>query len=395
MELPSYLTRPRPNGSNALRQSLEALEEHLRNLGVVPLRQPFTSRPYFQELVGLWLAAGGLLLPLAALARAGWVGLVLGLLIPLIPVLEVRFGIPTVSALLRHSAYNLQSTFPAPAAAQELILCAHVDTKTELLDHQQRRLLLRLSMPAAALAVASGTLVLSEQLVRTESAATALRWTAFAAALPACVFGLVTAADLVLGRLSSRPSRGAVDNGAATTVLLALAEALQRGTLRVECTSVTLLWTVAEEAQMQGAAAWVRHRHDWPVPTLAVNLEILGQSGSFVLWKHDGTALRRLATSDAINAGLAESVSAVTGTAPLMVADINSDAFAFLSRQIPAATLGSFDENRGDRGLHSHHDNPDRIVPRRLDEALEVLSHFLAARDRICLTAVQNHREPR
>ncbi len=138
----------------------------------------------------------------------------------------------------------------------------------------------------------------------------------------------------------------------------------------------------ALEAQMQGALAWVRQRDVWPAPAFAINLEILGQDGRFVLWERDGTALRRLATSVELNAGLGKAIQSVTGVAALRAPDISSDAFAFLSRRIPATTMGSFDAEKADRGLRSRHDNPDRVAPSRLHEALAVLSQFLTDTDR-------------
>ena len=114
--LPEFLSTPCPNGSRALDQAIAEVEARLEGLGI-PVQSPhFTLRPYSMELLGLWLLLGGLLLPLAALLRWGWVGLALALLTVAVPLLEVRFLQPTVTALARRPARNLVACFsPAPA----------------------------------------------------------------------------------------------------------------------------------------------------------------------------------------------------------------------------------------------------------------------------------------
>ena len=91
--------------------------------------------------------------------------------------------------------------------------------------------------------------------------------------------------------------------------------------------------------------------------------------------------MRRLPVDAALNRGLARAVKAVAGQPPARAPLINSDAFAFLRAGIPAATLGSRDEEWGDRGYHSGLDHPSRVDAERLAETAEVLSHLLADMD--------------
>ena len=393
----SFLSGPRPNGSRALERTVEKVRAWLEEEGVPVQPHRFTLRPYFMELLGLWMALTGLFLPVAALGRWGWGGLILALLTLAVPLLEVRFLCPTVTVLVRRPAQNLVASFPTPHPDQEVILCAHLDSKTELLDHYQRMVLLRLSLPVMGLALACGVLTAVEGLLPAGSAAFAARWLAFLAGLPAAVYGLVMGANLVGGRFSRHPSTGAVDNGAAVAVMLALAlrlrpsaslrtssgqaRQLHRGDLHLDRTSVTLLFTVGEEAQMQGALAYVRDRKDWPLPTCVVNLEVLGQNGGYWLWEEDGTVMLRKPVDPALNRALESAVEAVTGERPVREPVISCDAFAFLRRGIAAATLGSFDRDLGGRGLHSALDNPGRVDPGRLVQAVEVLSCFLTDLD--------------
>jgi hypothetical protein len=393
----TLLSAPRPNGSQVLKQTVEAVRAWLEREGIPVQSHHFTLHPYFMELLGIWMMLTGLLLPVAALARWGWGGLILALLMLAVPLLEVRLLCPTVTALVRQRAENLVVSFPVPYPSREVIFCAHMDSKTELLDHYQRSVLLRLSVPAMGLALIAGVLtavnglspvglalsrVEGPALSRVEGpAATTVRWLAFLVALPVTAYGLGMGANLVGGRFSRRPSTGAVDNGAAVAILLALARQLRRRNPHLDHTAVTLLLSVGEEAQMQGALDYVRGRKDWPVPVSVVNLEVLGQNGGYLLWERDGTAMRQVPTDPILNRALERAVEAVTGERPVCVPTINSDAFAFIRRGIPAATLGSFDLDLGGRGLHSALDSPDRVSRDRLVEAGEILSHFLEDAD--------------
>ena len=380
--LPEFLATPRPNDSRALGRAVREVEDWLEGFGIPVQSHHFTLRPYSMELLGLWLVLGGLLLPLAALLRWGWLGLVLALLMVAVPLLEVRFLRPTVTALVRRPARNLVARFSPDQPRQELILCAHLDSKTELLDHYQRRALVRLSVPAIVMVLISGILITLERLLPAGTARQVLYWLALLSALPGTAYGLGMGANLIGGRFSRRPSSGAVDNGAAVAVLLELAESFYREAFSLDETAVNLLFTVGEEAQMQGALAYVddiqaQDTAGVSMPTCAINLEVLGQNGGYLLWEQDGTAMTRLPNDAALNSALARAVEAVTGELPIWGPQLNSDAFAFLRAGIPAATLGGYDRDLGGRGLHSAQDSASRVDPARLVEATEVLCHFL------------------
>lgn len=382
----SLLSVPRPNGSRALERTVEAVRAWLESKGIAVQSHHFTLHPYFMELLGLWMALTGLLLPAAALGRWGWGGMILALLTLAVPLLEVRFLRSTVTALIRQPAENLVVSFPPsisspPAASTKVILCAHLDSKTEFLDHHQRSVLLRLSVPAMGLALVSGALVAVERFLPVGGAAVLVRWLAFFAALPVTAYGLGMGANLVGGRVSRHPSTGAVDNGAAVAILLALAKRLHRGDLRLNHTSVTLLFTVGEEAQMQGALAYARGQQDWPLPTRVVNLEVMGQNGGYLLWEQNGTAMVQAPTDPALNLALERAVEAVTGEHLVRAPVTSDDGFAFLRQGIPAATLGSFDLDLGDRGFHSALDDPSRVHSERLVETVVVLSRLLTDLD--------------
>jgi hypothetical protein len=377
------LSTPRPNGSGALTQTVASVQSWLEGQGIHVQAHHFTLRPYLMELLGLWLALTGVLLPVAALGGWGWVGLTLALLAVAVPLLEVRFLQPTLTALIRQPARNLVVHFAAPQPRREAIFCAHLDSKTELLDHAQREVLLRLGGPAMGLALAGGMLMVVDGLLPEGAARLAIHWLAILVTLPAAAYGVGMGANLTGGRLSRNPSTGAVDNGAAVAVLLALAQRLHRGDVSPDHTSVTLLLTVGEEAQLQGALSYARDRKAWPLPACAVNLEVVGQNGGYLLWERDGTAMQQMAADPGLNRALAAAVQSVAGEQPARAPWISSDAFAFLRQGIPAATLGSFDAALGGRGFHSALDNPGRIDPQRLAETADVLSRFLLDLDSV------------
>ena len=377
------LSVPRPNGSQALTRTVGAVRTWLEKEGVSAQSHRLILRPYFMELLGLWMAFTSILLPVAALARWRWGGFILASLVLAVPLLEIRFLRPSITALVRQPAENLVVPFPVPRPGREIILCAHLDSKTEPLDHYLRSLLLRLGVPAMVLALVSGVLIAADGPLPVEGAAAIVRWLAFLMVLPVTAFGLGMGFNLVGGRFSRRPSTGAVDNGAAVAILLALARQLHRENLRLDHTAVTLLLTVGEEAQMQGALAYVRDRKDWPASVSVVNLEVMGQSGGYLLWDEDGTTMLRVPADPVLNRALERAVEAVTGERSIRVPTINSDAFAFLRQGIPATTLGSFDLDLGGRGLHSALDSPDRVSIERLVEAVGILSRFLEDADSV------------
>jgi len=168
--------------------------------------------------------------------------------------------------------------------------------------------------------------------------------------LPLLVLAWGLGLNLSLGRLAW-PSSGAVDNGAACAVLAGLADRLARGEVSLRRTAATLAFFTGEEANMQGSAAYVRSRA-WPLPVVAVNLEVLGQDGGYIYWERDGRGFWPLPTAAAVTAALAEAVREVTGELPQPAGPVNSDAASFLAAGIPTAVLGTRDRVLGLGGFH-------------------------------------------
>jgi hypothetical protein len=198
--------------------------------------------------------------------------------------------------------------------------------------------------------------------------------------LPLLLYAWALGLHLLLGRLRT-PSQGAVDNGAACAVLLGLAQRLKQGAVAIDRTKVTLVLFTGEEVNMQGSRAYVRSR-EWPHPTIAVNLEVIGQDGEYVIWEQDGSLFERIQVPPELNEQVSAAVLAVTGRPVQPSGPLISDGGSFLMAGLPATTLGSYDRIFKDRGFHCAQDSLDRVVIERLPEVVDILSCLIQAYDR-------------
>ena len=141
-------------------------------------------------------------------------------------------------------------------------------------------------------------------------------------------------------------------------------------------TRVTIALFAGEEVQMQGSRAFARDR-EWPLPAIALNLEVMAQDGGYVYWEQDGNAFGLTPTSQQVNEAIADAVKQVTGQPVQPAGPVNSDGFSFISASIPTGVLGTFDSRLRETGFHRPTDNLDRVVIARLPEGVEILSRFL------------------
>lgn len=368
---------PRPSGSAAEAQAQEAAQAWLQNHQVPCRTETYRLYPYFFVAIGLWLILSRTALAGLVLLRAGWwtvpvalIGLAGGLL-------DVGYNIPLVGWPGARCWRNLFIELGSPEATQEVILSAHTDSKTEWLDHRQRMIFVKNLRLGIVLTLFLGVWGPVDHLLWISSSpwATLSYYVGIAVCLPLLILAWGLGANMALGWLRT-PSLGVIDNGAACAVLLALADRLAQDASALQKTRLTLALFSGEEVNLQGSHAYVRTR-TWTRPVIALNLEVLGQDGEYVLWEQDGTSLHQLPCSEKLNELVSTSIEVVTGQKPRRVGPVSSDGGQFLLAGIPATTLGTYDRVWQDRGFHSSADNLTRLAPERLPEAVEILAHFI------------------
>jgi hypothetical protein len=372
-ELMRPLSVPRPNGSAAERETDRALRAWLDGHHVRYRIETFRLYPYFNEGVGLWIIASRTLLALSIVLRWGWPTALIAAVSLLGGVLDLAFHIPFTTWPGARRAENILIEFEPAAPEQEMVLSAHYDSKTELLDHTRTAFFTRKINLGIGLTALLGVLgPLDAWLLSQGSPLAAITfWAGVGLGLALLVLAWGFGLNLTLGRFVE-PSQGAVDNGAACAILLDLAERLARSEIALERTRVTVALFAGEEVALQGSRAYVTGR-EWPLPAVVVNLELMAQDGDYVIWEHESNTLHRVPTSHELNRALAEAVADVTGHAPRRIPSLMSDGFSFASAGIPTTVLGTYHSQMEGGGLHRPTDKLARVVPARLAEAVAVL----------------------
>ena len=367
-----------------MRQTLRDLRHYLDGRGIPHTLQTFRLYPFLLETFGAWIIVWQSGLALAVWLHSGWTTALVSLAGAVVVALEMGARFPLLSRLGACPGHNIAVEWCPPQARRELIVCAHYDSKTEPLDHRGRRLLLK----GAVFAGLPLTLFLGlAGPLEHALAQTASPWAGRIYALAA---GLAIAQLLLCGSLGLnaalgrfvQPSRGAADNGAACAIVLEVARLLHQGAVGLKKTKVTLLLCSGEEVGMQGSRAYVRHRV-WPLPAAVLNLEIMGQSGGYIVWQREGYLLQWHATDPSLNRALDRAVEKVTGRRPQARPEaVMTDAASFLRAGLPAAILSTLHPRLGDRGFHRPADGPQRLEQGSLQDGVDIVLAVAGAFDR-------------
>ena len=382
-ELMTILSVPRPNGSAALQRTCRALQEWLSQRGIPYRLHTFRLYPYFFEAIGVWIILSRTLLALAIWLRWGWPTWLVAILGVIGGTLDVALNLPIVTWPCARRGENILIEFDPPAgASQEIVFSAHYDSKTELLDHFQRMFFVLRLRFGIVLTLLLGLLGLAEGALRIQSPtyANIVFGLGVALTLPMLFLAFGLGLNLSTGRLL-QPSQGAVDDGAACAILLGLADVLAKGEVTPQRTRVTLALFTGEEVNMQGSRAYTRDR-EWPLPAVALNLEVMAQDGGYIFWEQDGNAFGLTPASPEVSAAIADAVKQITGQPARPAGPVNSDGFSFISAGIPTGVLGTFDSRLKETGFHRPTDNLSRVVISRLPEGVEILSRFVEKYDR-------------
>lgn len=379
--LMTILSTPRPNGSRAEAVACQSLCSWLSEQDIAHRVQDFRLYPFYFEAIGIWILLSRTLLAVAIWSRWGWLTLIIAVLGILGGTLDVVLRLPLVSWPGSCTGENILIEFEPARPRQEVVLSAHYDSKTELLDHRQRMFFLKSVRFGIMLTLFLGILGPLDDYLRIQNSnmATIAHAIGIAATIPLLLLSWGLGLNLSTGRFL-KPSSGAVDNGAACAVLLGLAKQLAAGEVSLRHTRVTLALFSGEEVNLQGSRAYVSSRN-WPLPSAAVNLEVMSQDGDYVLWDEDGSVFGLSPTSPEINRALSEVVNNVTMRNPRSGGPIISDGASFLAAGIPTAVLGTYDQVRKDAGFHKPADCLDRVVFERLPQGVEILKRFLEKQD--------------
>ena len=372
---------PRPNGSKAERITLEALINWLTDHHIPFIVNSFRQYPYFFDAIGLWIILSRTLLAVAYFFHLGWVTFLIALVGLAGGTLDIVIHLHLITWPGFKRGQNIIIEFLPENAKKELILAAHYDTKTELLDHHQRMLLLKNLRLGIIVTLIIGILGPIEYYFLSYQSP----WSYYSMGLgigliiPMLLLAWALGINLVSGRFLN-PSQGAVDNGAACAILLSLANELNSTTLSHDRTKITLALFTGEEVNMQGSRAYAGSR-EWNYPTMAINLEVMAQNGKYVYWEQDGNSLTLMATTDTANQLIQSSVYEITGYPAEPAGSVNSDGYSFLSRGISTGILGTYDIHWKDTGFHRPSDNLQRVVMERLPQGVDLLKTLITKYD--------------
>jgi hypothetical protein len=374
---------PRPNGSKAERTTRQAVLSWLEHHHIPYRCETFRIFPYLFEGIGIWLLVSRTLLAVAIWCRWGWWTTWISLIGLLGGTLDEFLNLPMVSWIGAGRDENVLVEFSPPQPRREAVVCAHYDSKTELLDHRQRMILLKMIPAGLAISLLLGILGPLDAWVRHTQPGLEITiyWTSAALTIPLLILAWGMGLNLALGRLL-HPSRGSVDDGAACTLLLSLADALfnRKNPFDLKSTRVTLALFTGEEVDRQGSRAYA-HSRTWPIPAICLNLEAMAQDGDYVYWQQDGSLLHLSPTDATVNRLLCQAVNEVSGHLTIEAGPMLSDGASFLQIGIPTAVLGTYDRRFKDRGMHHPSDNPGRVDFRRLPEGVRILARFLQLYD--------------
>jgi len=382
--LPILAEAPRENGTAALALAAEQLEAALRAAGLEPVLIPFAAHPYALRLAGVVALAGAVLY--GRLLRGGRAALALlvAVAIPAAILLDLERGWPVFSWLHTWPQHHVSATVPAAGEpVQRLLVTAHYDTKTDLLDHVARAPVEAASAPVTLLMVLAAVLAWLGPR-RRRGAERARR--ALVAATPwlALASGLAFFATLSAGAFLPERSPGALDDGGACAVAARLAERIARAPLAR--TELEVLLLSGEEVGTQGALVLARERFAVPpaLPTAVVNLEILGAAPDLAALATERFTLRSFRADPRLVA-LADEVHRERRGTPLhLLGGGVTDARAFLARGVAALTLVSDAPGHPPaRGLHSAADDRSRLDTAALEEHLAFLEDLARRIDRI------------
>jgi len=365
-------TTPRENGSPELDRTATWASQQLRDAGWDVHLFPWTAHPHETQMLGLAVLLLGVVYLLLLRARRSGPALAVALLAPALAIAVVEYRVPVFGGIGSTVEQNVIATLPVSAPDRRLILSAHYDTKTELLDHVVRTPVQLLAIPVFGLLIAAP---LYEMFRRRQGPGTKPGRLAAAAGPTAVIYGAAIALTYSAGALLPARSPGALDDGAACAVLLQVAQDLAAAPAP-EHTEVRIALFSGEELGAHGSFAWVRDRFlgGTHIPTTVVNFELIGSSRRFLVGGEASLIRHYRPPVEVVE--LVDRAMVAAGGEPVRrtLAAGLTDAVAFRAAGIPAATLvGTEGRFLLPRGMHGARDERSRIDP----EVLELVRRFV------------------
>lgn len=394
-EILAEISVPRPNASVNLEGVREFLVETLSGSGYAVVRETFTVRPYMQAAVGIALLILAVLALTALRSRLAGLALVLAVLVPFVYLAEFEYNVPLVSWVGQWPAENLVVDWTAPGEAGVggtdrplVILSAHYDSKTDVLDHYKRQ-------PIYSAAPLAMVLLLITSLLG--FAAGRWRFLAFfgdgvgrTALLTLAAVGVVGLALLAYsfagGYFVRGQSPGVRDDGTAVAILTGLAAELPK--LGLEDIDVRVVLFSGEEVNCQGSAAYVaahpelRPGNPGARPVYLINLECLAGGGSVAYHDSSGTFLRQYQSSEEL-VELFNRALATTESDQLALTRLGfqyNDSGPFLRAGIPSITITQAKPGQLD-SYHNAGDNLGMVEPGEMERILRILVATLSIID--------------
>jgi len=365
---------PRENGTPGLQDAASYLAAVLQGAGLQVEHIPYLASPWRLRVAGLLVLVGGCAYGLLMRKGRARAALAVALLVPAVLLAELDGYIPLVSWVGTRPQTHVLARLPSRAPpVQRLILAAHYDTKTDLLDHVERGPIELASVPATLLLVLGAAGLLALQ--RWPQAPGALRWGPRLVTLAGPLLGAAYFLMLTAGGFVPHPSPGALDDGAACALLVRLAQTLAASPL--ESTEVEILLLSGEEIGAQGSWEYARQRFARPpeLPTALLNLEGLGASENLTVYGVEHFTLRNFPPDPRLVRLLDEVHQQQRGRPLYLTPDpVVTDARSFLAHGIPSATLASdLEDHAPFRGMHSAEDHRQRVSLPALEGTLELL----------------------
>ncbi|HYH98708.1 M28 family peptidase [Hyalangium sp.] len=364
----------RENGSAGLQDAASYLAAALQSAGAQVEHIPYLASPWRLRVTGLLVLVGGCAYGLLMRKGKALAALAVALLVPAVLLAELDGYVPLVSRWGTAPQAHVLARIPAQVPpVQRLILAAHYDTKTDLLDHVERGPIELATLPATLFLMlgAAGLLALR----RWPQAPRALKWGPRLATLAGPLVGVAYFLMLTAGAFIPERSPGALDDGASCAILVRLAQTLAASPL--ERTEVEILLLSGEEIGVQGSWEYARQRFARPpaLPTALLNLEGLGATENLAVYGIEHFTLRRFYPDPRLVRLLDEVHQQARGRPLHVTSDpVVTDARSFLAHGIPSATLaGDAADHKPFRGMHSAEDHRHRVSIPALEGTLELL----------------------